>query len=113
VTRPTFNNCILLNSITSTELLRVIFSVGRMENWRIFARKMEGWHSIDKQLCRLVDRLRSTGYRHTLEVELRPVEIGGDFGECDFTKLLPEFRENGIVIVTDGERVLHSSTRDR
>ena len=29
------------------------------------------WASIGEQLGGLVDRLRATGYRHTLEVELR------------------------------------------
>ena len=70
---------------------------------------------IDKELCRLVDRLRATGYRHTLEVELRLTKIGHDVRKCVFTKFLPEFREKGIVTIVGGEhgdRVLHSSAQN-
>ena len=72
---------------------------------------MEEWALIDIHICELVDRLRATGYRHVLEVELRLTETG-DPGEYDFTEFLPKFREKGVVIVVDavhGDRMLHPS----
>ena len=62
---------------------------------------MEGWTLIDKQLCGLVDRLRAAGYRHTLEAELRLTGIRDDPGKYYFTEFLPEFREKGLVTITD------------
>jgi len=63
---------------------------------------------MDEQLCELVDRLRGTGYYHTLEVELRLGKLGrrgsdrgDDPGECDFTEFLPRFREKGVVTILD------------
>jgi len=67
---------------------------------RSFAQCMEEWNLIiDKQFCGLVDRLRVTGYSHTLEVELRLVEFGVDPGGYDFAEFLPKFREKGVVQV--------------
>ena len=77
---------------------------------------MMEWALIDEALCRLVDRLRAMGYRHTLEAELRFTQIEEDPGEFDFTMVLPEFRQKGIVTITQtfhGARLLHSSTHDR
>lgn len=50
---------------------------------------------MDERLCGLVDRLRAMGYRHTLEVELRLVEIRGDPEEYDLTTLFPALRDKG------------------
>ena len=100
---------VLLSSITSTELRRVIFFV---EDWRI--RQIAEWARIDQSLCRLVDRLRAIGYCFALEAEFRLVDIGDYSGKYDFTQFLPEFSEKGIVIFIDaarGGRVLYSSTR--
>lgn len=80
-----------------------------------FARQMEGWTQlIDKQLHVLIDRLRVTGYRPTLEVELRLLGIGDELRDYGFTKFLPEFEEKGVLTIidaADGGR-LHSSTRN-
>ena len=74
------------------------------------------WTSIiEKQLCGLVDRLRATGYRRTLKVELRVMGVGGDQGEYDFTEFLHRFREKGDVVIIDaahGDRILHCSTHN-
>ena len=61
---------------------------------------------IDKQLCELVDRLRAKGYCHNLEAELQFRRSGGypDTIECDFSGVLPEFREKGVVTIVDGDR---------
>jgi len=103
----------LLSSITSTELRKITFPVSYTHGWNLFSRGMEVWASTDKLLCGLVARLGRAGYRHTLEVELRLMETEVDFSEHDFTKFLPEFREKGVVTITDavhGDLVLHSST---
>lgn len=104
----------VLSSITSTELRKVTFLVRQARDWGVFTRLTREWVLIDEQLCGLVDRLCVTGYRHTLEVELRFTDIWGDFGEYDFTKVLPEFREKGVVTIIDtaqNDRVLHRSAR--
>ena len=70
------------------------------------------WAFIDEELCRLVNWLRATGYRRTLEVELQVAEVQDDPGQYGFTKLLPKFKEEGVVTVLDaahGDRLLYSS----
>ena len=94
----------VLPSITSTELRKVIFPVYYDQNRGIFAQRTGGWALIDKQLCELVDRLRAKGYRHNLEAELQVRRMGGDPGEYDFVKVLPEFREKGVVTIVDADR---------
>ena len=94
--RPHFTHAVILSSITSTELRKVIFAATHMDGWA-FAQETEAWTLVDKQLCGLVDRLRAMGYRHTLEVELR---LGRSPGKDGFTKFLPEFKEKGVVIIT-------------
>ena len=104
----------ILSSITSTELQKIIFLVS-LRNGRIFVWSAEEWTLIDKYLCRLVDRLHTMGYRHTLEAELRLTEVD-DPGKYDFTTVLSEFKEKGVVTVVDavhGDRVLYSSARNR
>lgn len=55
---------------------------------------------IDGQLCGLVDQLRAMGYCHPIEGELRLVEVCSP-GVYDFTALLPEFSEKGVVTAVD------------
>ena len=104
----------LLSSITSTELRKITILARHIANWRWFLRWTELW--LDKQLCEVVDRLRATGHRHTLEVELRFINLKCDLSEMCFTELLSEFREKGAVTVMDFTcgyvRVLHSSTHN-
>ena len=105
-----------LSSITSTELQKIIFIAKYIHDRATFERRMENWGLIDNQLCGLVDRLRATGYCHTLEVELRLTGIYDDPGNYDFTKFLPGFGEKGVVTIidaTDGDRLLRSSARNR
>ena len=104
----------LLSSITSTELRKIILLASYMDGLGGYPPEVEMWSSIDEQLFTLVDRLRTTGYRHTLEAELRLMDIGGGPGEHDFAKILPRFREKGVVIVIDvdnGDCVHHSTAR--
>ena len=99
----------LFSSITSTELRKVVFVVWNPYGKRHFARELGGWGFIDREMCGLVDRLRATGYRHTLEAEIQVTMGGCYFGRKDFTKCLPKFREKGVTIITTGDLVLHSS----
>ena len=86
VTWPKYANNAILSSITSIELQKVVFLVKySTHDWMTLAQRMEQWAATGNQLCRLVDRLGMTGYRQTLEVELRLVRYQGDPGEYDFT----------------------------
>ena len=112
---PSSCHGVLLSSITSTELRKIIILTREKYNWRVFLRWVEPWPSVDKQLCEVVDRLRVMGHRHTLEVELRFVQVEGDPAEKDFTKVLPGFREKGVVTIIDdarGDLIYHSSTHN-
>lgn len=69
-----------------------------------YAQGMEVWPPLDKLLCELVARLGKAGYHHTLEVELRPTEVGSRSPrqwEIDLTRVLPEFREKGVVTIPE------------
>ena len=93
----------ILSSITSTELQKIVFPVRYTyyHDQEFFAKEMKSWGLIDEELCGLVDRLRTAGYRHTLEAELRFAEDRGDLREYDFTEVLPKFREKGVVTVVN------------
>jgi len=94
---------VLLPSITSTELRKiVILPRGGTCSYMLFWGQLRLWASVDKQLCEVVDRLRAMGHPYMLEVELWFTQVEGDPGEIDFTKVLPEFREKGVVTVIDG-----------
>ena len=58
---------------------------------------------VDKELCKLVERLRGAGYRHTLEVELRLAMIEVDPNESDLAMFLPEFKEKGVVTILESD----------
>lgn len=110
---PGFIHEVLLSSITSVELRKIIFRAEYMYERAAFAWRMKEWVVIDKQLCGLVDRLRAMGYCRTLEAELRLVKTEEDPGTYRFTKFLPKFREKGVATITygvHGDRLLHSST---
>ena len=72
-----------------------------MLNRATLAEGMERWTSIDEQLCGLVDQLRGSGYRHTLEVEVGFAKIVEYPGRHDPANFLPEFRGKGIVTIID------------
>jgi hypothetical protein len=70
----------------------------------VFTQGMEAWAPLDEQLCKLVAWLGRTGYRHTLEVGLRPIEIGEDnlrHRETGLTRVLPGFRKKMFVAIAD------------
>ena len=105
--KPGPTHQVLLSSITSTKLRKVIFLMWNMFGWEKFA---EGAAAIDKELCGLADRLRAAGRCHTLEVELRFRGARHYPEEYDFIEFLPEFREKGVVTVINCNRVLLYST---
>ena len=84
----------LVASITSTELQRIAFSAAVSGERLAESVVMK----IDEALCQLVDRLRELGCEHTLEVEVRGAdwEVG-----WDFERVLPKFKEKGLVRVTE------------
>jgi len=96
-----FGHLSLLSSIASSKLRKIVFKGGGICN--IFTQGIDMWTSIDEQLCELVERLDMAGCCHTLEVELRPSDIGDGHRkyEIDFAKVLPRFRNKGIVTITD------------
>lgn len=110
----------LLSSITSIELRKIVIHMRHVSSRGVSlqVQRVVLWAPVDGQLCGLVDRLRATGHRHTLEVELRFSCTEGDPSGIDFTKLLilPGFMEKGVVTIVDaelGNRVFHSSTHNR
>ena len=101
---------VLLPSITSTVLRKVVILATQAYDPGFFVQRMA---LTDGQLCRVVDRLRAMGYRHTLEVELRFAKVECLPGKDDFTKVFPRFKEKGVVMVinhTCGDLVYRSST---
>ena len=104
---------VLLPSITSTELRKIIILVTEQYDPGLFFRRMA---LTDEQLCEAVDRLHARGYRHTLEVELRFSQVECLPGKNDFTKVFPWFREKGVVTVINdafGDLVHRSLTHNR
>ena len=97
--------CKTLSSITSTELRKIIFPVRYIHEWNVFTGKMEIHTPIDQQLCELVAQLGRSGYRHTLEVELRLAGTMFGLTDHDFTTLLPEFRKTGVVNIINVDAV--------
>ena len=108
-----FSYRVLLSSITSTKLRKIILRVFYPLNRYISQQQMEGSALVDAHLCDLVDRLHAVGYHHTLEVELRFQRVEVDPVKDGCVKFLPKFEERGILIITDevndGGRLYYSS----
>jgi hypothetical protein len=91
------NHRMILSSIASTELRKLVFTTRSAWSDDIFMLEEEAWTWADELLCELVARLGRMGHSHTLEVEFR-----GDVPHhCDLTKFLPVFKRNGVVTITD------------
>ena len=98
---PRFSHKVPLNAITSTELRKIVLSSTNPCVSTLVGCLTEDWVLVDNQLCELLFRLRAMGYRHTLEVELQFLKVRGNPEKRGFTKLLPRFREKGIVTVVN------------
>ncbi|KAF9648089.1 hypothetical protein BDM02DRAFT_3269711 [Thelephora ganbajun] len=97
---------ILISSITSTSLRKIIFApVTKRITWGLLW-DHPCWMPFDDMICGFVDRLQASGYKHTLELEFRvnSVELGEEVHRKDF---LPKFREKGLVRIVEvlSERV--------
>lgn len=97
---PSERELALISSITSTNFRKVIFS----PDVSGFLLDERYWLPFDDTICGLVDRLRASGNKHTLEVELRVriEEFGGEGYQAWF---FPKFKEKGrvrIVAVPSG-----------
>ena len=97
----------LISTITSTNIQKILFAMCSPRN-------LEGriWLTLDAGLSSLVDRLRESGYRHTLELEFQiTLDLAGRLSDACPDTFLPKFSEKGRVIVseTTTERVLYCS----
>ena len=90
---------ILISSITSTNFRKLIFvpipPLIELESLL----EDPCWIPFDDMICRLVDRLRVSGYSNTLEVEFRLMFIDPAC-EARHREFLPKFKEKGRVTVT-------------
>lgn len=86
---------VLVSSITSKNLQMLTF-IGDHISWDFLSKCC--WRMFDDLICELVDRLQMTGYKHTLEVELR-----AEFVEMcrDPEEIMPKFKRKGRVRVTE------------
>jgi hypothetical protein len=84
----------LISSITSAEFRKVVFVSSLSLFWG-FQLTNPHWVPFDDIICGLADRLRASGSRHTLEVELRLASVG--FPEEDLKQFLPKFKEKGRI----------------
>lgn len=118
IDHPSASQEVFLSSIASTGLRKIAFRVKHAPSWELYPGEWSRWSWVDKQLCGLAERLRTMGYGHTLEAELRIENIAGYLGleHANFTNILPEFKEKGVLTVVDtdgGDRVIHSSVYNR
>jgi len=95
---PQEEEMILVLSIASTNLRKIVFA----PHWPTMELKdlMDDprWVPFDDTICRLVDRLRVSGYVNTLEVEFRLL-FSIPAGDACHKRFLPRFKEKGRVTV--------------
>lgn len=94
VVHPGENERNLISSITSiTFQTLVLVAHPAIQNSDL---RKPCWIDFDDMICGLVDRLQSSGYKNTLEVELRgdKVSTGGEVSHGEF---LPKFKKKGRV----------------
>jgi len=102
--RPRWGEQTLISSITSKNLRKLTFtSWNSCLEWDFLSRD-RCWVSLDDIICGLVDRLRMSGYKHTLEVELRAQFVDPD-GEGDYDGFLQKFKEKGRGKIVEISRV--------
>ena len=88
----------LLESITSINIRKIVF-VMYLEG---YGWDPAFWSPLDKVLSNLVDRLRTSGYEHTLELgfQLKP-EFAGVYPTIGLDAYFPHFLEKGRVNLLD------------
>ena len=106
--RPSVGELFLINSITSTNMRKIVFALHPTEggwNPRL-------WGSLDTALSGLVDRLHASGYEHTLELEFQLVSAFAKMDpEAYLDAFFPCFREKGRVTVLEktSRRIIYCS----
>ncbi|KAF9642982.1 hypothetical protein BDM02DRAFT_3123974, partial [Thelephora ganbajun] len=108
---PTYDELSLITSITSTNLQKISLPARYQLDCKDDPHRVGYYEAIDGCLCQLVERLRGSGYKHRLDVELWIRESELDDEKVDFKKLLPKFREQGRVKIVErlSDRVVYCS----
>lgn len=90
----------LIASVTSTNLRKIVFPTryGFKKGGPAFTMY---YKTIDDSLCRLVERLQGSGYKHRLEMVFHTWEVLDNEG-ISFKEFLPKFKERGQVKLVDG-----------
>ena len=96
----------LIASITSMNIQKIVFVLldcGVEWSYAL-------WWSLDIALSNLVDRLRVSGYDHTLELEFR-LQFAEIDPEDDLDAIFPRFREKGRVTISEkaSRRIMYCS----
>ena len=87
----------LISTITSTNIQKIVFEPFSMLN---FGERFQP--SLDTELSGLIDRLRASGYKHTLELEFRLTRnFGKNVLDVRPDWFFPKFTEKGRVIVSE------------
>ena len=96
---PRKQELVLISSINSTNLRKLVFALPDIYRTRNSLWDSRGWISFDNMICGLVDRLRMSGYRHTLELELQIAYL--KLGKQRHERFLPKFKEKGLVRIVE------------
>lgn len=93
----------LIASITSTNLREIVFPT-RYGSQKQGDPAFVGYYgTIDDSLCRLVERLRRSGYKHRLDMVFHTWEVP-DYEGKYYKEFLPKFREHGRVKFVHGAK---------
>ena len=98
----------LIASITSMNIQKIVFVLSGSDGEWSYPR----WSSLDLALPNLVDRLRTSGYKHVLELEF---QFESEFAEIvpkdDLDAIFPCFREKGRVTILEktNRRIIYCS----
>ncbi|KAF9648097.1 hypothetical protein BDM02DRAFT_3115866 [Thelephora ganbajun] len=98
---PAYDKLSLIASITSTNLRKISLPARYQLDCKDDSHRIGYYETIDGCLCQLVERLRGSGYKHRLDVELWIWGSKWNDEKVDFKKLLPKFREQGRVEIVE------------
>lgn len=89
----------LITSITSTNLQKLVLMTFQLSQLLL----EPYWTDFDDKMCGFVDKLRTLGHTHTLELEFLMTRV--DVDKKLHPKFLPKFREKGTVTIRLDSRV--------
>lgn len=96
----------VISSITSINLRTITFLLDTQAfPLHDLVDRSHHWNTLDNILCALVDKLRTLGHKHTLELRIQLESAKLNAG-IRFRGLLPKFKERGRV------RILSTSSGD-